>query len=159
MSQRLNYNALAPDGAKALYGVLKYVAQCGLPADLVDLIYLRTSQINGCAFCIDMHSRDLIVQGMAVEKLLLVPVWREAGELFNLRERAALALTESVTTVATTGVPDSEYYAAAHIFTEKELVDLTIAIGLMNVYNRLSITFRAVPAAVNSGTESEHVAN
>jgi AhpD family alkylhydroperoxidase len=108
------------------------------------------SQINGCAYCIDMHSRDLLKSGIAVDKLLLVPVWREAGEVFSIRERAALAWAESVTGVAQTGVPDADYEAAAAEFNDKELADLTYAIGLMNAFNRLGISFRTPPAAAKA---------
>lgn len=148
MTQRLDYNAASAQGMKALGGVYGYVIQSGLPAALVDLVYLRVSQINGCAFCIDMHSRDLLKGGAAVEKLVLVPAWREAGALFSAREQAALAWAESVTRVAETGVPDADYAAASAVFAPKELADLTIAIGLMNAYNRMAISFRAVPEAV-----------
>jgi AhpD family alkylhydroperoxidase len=108
------------------------------------------SQINGCAYCLDMHTRDLLKAGATVEKLALVPAWREAGALFDARERAALAWAESVTEVAWTGVPDRDFEAATEIFGEKELVDLTIAIGLMNAYNRLAISFRNPPAAARA---------
>lgn len=108
----------------------------------------QVSQINGCAYCVDMHSRDLLKSGLAVDKLVLLPVWREAGELFSKRERAALAFAETVTRVAETNVPDADFEAAAAEFSGKELVDLTYAIGLMNAFNRLAITFRATPAAV-----------
>jgi alkylhydroperoxidase family enzyme len=94
-----------------------------------------------------MHSRDLLKSGMAVEKLVLVPVWREAGDVFNTRERAALAWAETVTRVAATGVPDADYAAAAAEFSDKELADLTYAIGLMNAFNRFGISFRSTPAA------------
>ena len=114
---------------------------------LVDLVYLRVSQVNGCAFCIDMHSRDLLKEGVTIDKLVLVPGWREGGALFSATERAALAWAETVTRVAETGVPDAEYEAAASVFDQKQLADLTIAIGLMNAYNRMAISFRAVPAA------------
>lgn len=147
MSSRLNYNALAPAGLKALGTVYGYVAQSALSPVLVDLVYLRVSQINNCAFCLDMHTRDLLKQGQPVEKLALVQAWREAGELFDLRERAALGWAESVTRVAETGVPDAHYEAARHVFEERELVDLTIAIGLMNTYNRMAISFRNIPQA------------
>ena len=147
MTQRLDYNAATPAGMKALGGVYGYVVQCGLPAALVDLVYLRVSLINGCAYCIDMHSRDLLKGGLSVEKLVLVPAWREAGALFSVRERAALAWAETVTKVAKTAVPDAEFEAVSAQFSEKELADLTIAIGLMNAYNRLAISFRAVPEA------------
>lgn len=146
MTQRLNYNAIAPEGVKSLFGVYSYVAQSGLPATLIELSYLRTSQINGCAFCIDMHAKELIKKGVTVEKLMLVQAWREAGELFDAQEQAALALVESVTNVAVAGVPNGDYDAVASIFTNKEIVDLTLAISLMNAYNRLSITFRNTPA-------------
>ena len=147
MTQRLNYTTIAPSGVKALGGVYGYILQCGLPTSLVNLVYLRTSQINGCAYCIDMHSRDLTKGGLAIEKLVLVQAWREAGGLFDPRERAALAWAETVTRVADTTVPDAEYEAASAVFSEKELTDLTIAIGLMNTYNRLAIGFRIPPVA------------
>jgi AhpD family alkylhydroperoxidase len=147
MIPRLNYATIAPAGAKALGGVHGYVARSGLPGPLVNLVYLRVSQINGCAFCIDMHSRDLIKEGLTIEKLVLVQAWRDAGGMFDARERAALAWAEIVTRVADTTVPDAEFQSASAVFTEKELVDLTIAIGLMNAYNRLGIGFRIPPAA------------
>ena len=147
MTQRLNYTTIAPLGVKALGGVHAYVTQSNLPAQLVDLVYLRVSQINGCAYCIDTHSRDLLTGGLAVEKLVLVPAWREAGSLFGSRERAALAWAETVTRVADTAVPDGEFKSASAAFSEKELADLTIAIGLMNAYNRLAIGFRNPPKA------------
>jgi AhpD family alkylhydroperoxidase len=147
VTQRLDYNAAAPAGMKALGGIHGYVGHSGLPATLVDLVYLRVSLINGCAYCIDMHSRDLLRRGMAVEKLVLVPVWREAGDLFSERERAALAWAETVTRVAETAVPDADYRDAAAAFPDKELVDLTIAIALMNAYNRMAVSFRAPPSA------------
>jgi len=150
MTRRLDYSHAAPEGIKALGGVHGYIAQSGLPKDLVDLVYLRVSQVNGCAYCIDMHSRDLLKGGVAVEKLVLVPAWREAGGLFSGRERAALRWAETVTRVADTEVPADEFEAASNYFSEKELVDLTIAIGLMNAYNRLAISFRAVPEAAKS---------
>jgi AhpD family alkylhydroperoxidase len=148
MSQRLDYAQIAPAGVKALGGVYGYVMQSGLPAALVDLVYLRVSQINNCAYCLDMHTRDLLKKGQKVEKLALVQAWAEAGKLFDDRERAALAWAEMVTRVAETGVPDEAYRAARAIFEERELVDLTIAIGLMNAYNRMAISFRNTPRAV-----------
>ena len=147
MTQRLNYTEVAPAGLKALGGVYGYVTQSGLPGPLVNLVYLRVSQINGCAYCIDLHSRDLLKEGLAVEKLVLVQAWREAGPLFDERERAALAWSETVTRVADTTVPEDEYDAAHAVFDDKELVDLTLAVGLMNMYNRLAISFRAPPRA------------
>jgi AhpD family alkylhydroperoxidase len=122
--------------------------QSDLSPVLVDLVYLRVSQINNCAYCLDMHTRDLLGKGVKVEKLALVQAWREAGNLFDERERAALAWAESVTLVAQTGVPDSAFEAARAVFSERELVDLTIAVGIMNTYNRMAISFRNTPQAV-----------
>lgn len=150
MINRINYAKVSPEGFKALGGVYVSVQKSGLPKELVDLVYLRVSQINGCAYCIDMHTRDLLKSGIAVEKLVLVPVWRDAGGLFSTRERVALAWAETITRVAETGVPDADYEATAAEFSEKELADLTYAIGLMNVFNRLGITFRTPPAAAKA---------
>jgi AhpD family alkylhydroperoxidase len=151
MSQRLDYTQIAPAGVKALGGVYGYVTQSTLSPVLVDLVYLRISQINNCAYCLDMHTRDLLKKGEKIEKLALVQAWAEGGTLFDARERAALAWAETVTRVADTGVPDEAYQAARAVFEERELVDLTIAIGLMNVYNRMAISFRNTPQAVKAG--------
>lgn len=147
MSNRIDYAKASPEGYKAFGGVHTYIQKSGLPKELIDLVYLRVSQINGCAYCIDMHSRDLLKQGVTVDKIVLVPVWHEAGEVFSTRERRALAWAETVTRVAETDVPDADYEAAAAEFSNKELADLTYAIGLMNAFNRLGVTFRMTPAA------------
>ncbi|WP_454811965.1 carboxymuconolactone decarboxylase family protein [Labrys neptuniae] len=149
MAPRLDYNAAAPAGMKALGGVYGYVSQ-SLPRMLVNLVYLKISLINGCAYCIDMHSRDLTKDGLPQEKLVLVPVWHEAGDLFSQQEKAALRWAETVTRVAETAVPEAEFEAVRAVFSEKEVADLTIAIGLMNTYNRLAISFRNTPAAVKA---------
>lgn len=148
MSERLDYTKASPGGVSAFGSVYSYIMQSGLDGVLVDLIYLRVSQINGCAYCLDMHTRDLVKKGVTVEKLALVQTWREGGSLFNDREKAALAWAETVTQVAKTGVPDEAFQAVASVFSEKELADLTMAIGLMNAYNRLAISFRKTPEAV-----------
>src|SRR6195952_135467 len=148
MTQRLDYASASPEGYKAFGGVYVTLQKSGLPKALIDLVYLRVSQINGCAFCIDMHSRDLLKSGLGVDKLVLVPVWRDAGGMFSPRERIALAWAETVTRVAETGAPDEDYEAAAAEFSDKELADLTYAIGLMNAFNRFGVAFRSTPAAV-----------
>ena len=150
MTHRIDYAKASPDGYKAFGAVYVSLLKCGLPQELVNLVYLRVSQINGCAYCIDMHSRDLLKQGLAVDKLVLVPVWHDAGAIFSARERAALAWAEAVTRVAETGIPDADYEAATVEFGEKELADLTYAIGLMNAFNRFGIAFRTTPAAVGA---------
>lgn len=152
MSQRMNYNAVSPAGMKALGTVYGYVRQSGLPARLIDLVYLRVSQINGCAYCIDSHSRDLLKDGMPVEHLVLVAAWPEAGNIFDAQEKAALAWAEAVTHLGDKGVSDTAYEAASTAFNDKQLADLTIAISLMNAYNRMAISFRATPLAVVQAT-------
>jgi AhpD family alkylhydroperoxidase len=145
MNNRIDYAKASPEGYKAFGGVYVTLQNSGLSKELVDLVYLRVSQINGCAFCIDMHTRDLVKLGVTVNKLALVSVWREAGEAFSNRERIALAWAETVTRVAETRVPDTDYEAAAAEFSDKELADLTYAIGLMNAFNRLGVAFRTPP--------------
>ena len=148
MSQRLDYAKAAPEGVKALGSVHAYVARSRLSPVLIDLVYLRVSQINNCAYCLDSHLRDLVKKGQELGKLALVQAWAEAGTLFDERERAALAWAETVTRVAETGVPDAAYQAARTVFDEREIADLTIAISLMNAYNRMAISFRKTPQAV-----------
>lgn len=147
---RINYAAASPEGFKAFGGVYLTVQKCGLEKSLVDLVYLRVSQINGCAFCIDMHSRDLLKAELPVEKLVLVPVWQDTGNVFTKRERAALAWAETVTRTPQTGIPDADYEAAAAEFSAKELADLTYAIALMNAFNRFGVAFRSIPAAAKA---------
>lgn len=149
---RLDYTKASPGGVKAFGSVYGYIMQSGLEDVLVELVYLRVSQINGCAYCLDMHTRDLSKKGVTVQKLALVQAWQEAGDLFSDREQAALAWAESVTRVADTHVPDEAFEAAAAVFSEKEHADLTMAIGLMNAFNRLAISFRRAP-------EGAHAAN
>lgn len=147
MTQRIDYAKASPEGYKAFGAVYSTLLKGSLPKELIDLVYLRVSQINGCAFCIDMHSRDLLKSGLSVEKLVLVPVWHEAGAVFTVRERVALSWAESVTRVSETGVPDEQYAEAIAEFSEQELTDLTYAVSLMNAFNRFGVAFRATPAA------------
>ena len=147
MTRRIDYIKASPAGYKAFGGVYVHLQSSGLSQELIYLIYLRVSQVNGCAYCIDMHSRDLLKLGLSVDKLVLVPVWRDAVAMFSTREQIALAWAETVTRVAETNIPDSDYEVAAAEFDSKELADLTYAISLMNVFNRLSIAFRTPPSA------------
>jgi AhpD family alkylhydroperoxidase len=144
MTQRLQYQTLAADGMKALGGVHGYLSKSGLPADLLNLVFLRASQINGCSYCIDLHSRDLLKAGVPVAKLMLVSVWREAG-VFSEQEQAALGWTEALTLLAQTGAPDADFAAARAAFSDKDLADLSIAIGLINAYTRIAVGFRRGP--------------
>ena len=145
---RINWMEAAPQGAKALGGTHHYITTAtNLPSQLIDLVFLRVSQINGCAHCIDIHARDLMKGGMAVDKVMLVPVWDEASYLFSNQEQAALAWAEEVTRVSETHASEEAYAAASAVFEPKDLVDLTIAIATMNAFNRLGISFRLPPAA------------
>jgi AhpD family alkylhydroperoxidase len=145
--QRLDYGKVVPEAMKALAAVHTYVAKSGLPRDLIDLVYLRVSLINGCAYCIDLHTRDLLKGGMKIEKIALVPVYWEATSFFTEQERAALAWAESLTLVSETKAPDDVYNAVAKQFDQKQLADLTVAISLINAYNRLAIGFRREPGS------------
>lgn len=139
---------VSPEGAKAVGALHHFTTQgTGLPSLLTHLVFLRVSQINGCAHCIDIHTRDLLAEGMSVEKLVLVPVWHEALYLFSQQERAALAWTEEVTRVSETHPTDEAYAAALAEFGEKDLVDLTLTIATMNAINRMGISFRMKPRA------------
>jgi AhpD family alkylhydroperoxidase len=153
MTQRLDPGHVMLDAMRALGGVRAYVAQSGLDPALADLVYLRVSQINGCAYCIDSHSRDLLKGGMSVDKLVLIAAWREGGALFDTREQAALAWAECLTRIgATQDAPEADWQALRTVFDEKEAGDLTVAIALMNAYNRLGVGLRLTPAAARPTT-------
>ena len=144
MQQRLEANKVAPDGYKAMSALQAYVTSCGLEASLLELVKIRASQINGCAFCIAMHTKDARKLGESDERMHLLNAWEEAP-VFSPRERAALAWTEAVTLVTDGHVPDAVYEEARKHFSEKELVDLTYAVMAINAWNRLAIAFRKQP--------------
>jgi AhpD family alkylhydroperoxidase len=148
VSNRIDYAKASPEGYRAFANTYATLRKCGLPKTLIDLVYLRVSQINGCAYCIDMHSRDLLESSLTADKLVLIPVWDRAGGVFSSRERVALAWAETVTLADETGVSDADYAAATAEFSDKELADLTYAIGLMNAFNRFGIAFRTPPGPV-----------
>src|SRR5512135_3745388 len=141
---RLDYKSIAPEGFKALSGLETYVKHCGLERALLELVRLRASQLNGCAYCIDMHTKDARAEGEAEQRLYALSAWRETP-FYSDRERAALAWTEAVTLVNRDHVPDDVYQEARCHFSEKEIVDLTLAVIAINSWNRLAISFRAVP--------------
>jgi AhpD family alkylhydroperoxidase len=141
---RLNYKEAAPDGYKAFARVHQYVAQSGLEPALVHLVYLRVSQINGCAYCVDLHWRDALAEGVSPRKVNAVAAWEEAP-FFSPRERAAFTWAESLTRLAETKAPDADYERAREHFADKELADLTYAVALMNALNRLGVGFRRAP--------------
>jgi AhpD family alkylhydroperoxidase len=141
---------------QALGAVYVNVARSDLPLPLVDLVYLRISQINGCACCISKRMRDVPKHGTPVEKLMLVSAWREAGDRFSERERAALRLPKRVTRIDRTSAPDDATAAAAARFSDKEPVDLAVAIGLMNTYNRIAIGMHRPPIPGTAEDEKAH---
>ena len=142
MSTRIDYAKAAPAASRAMYGLERYVHGCGLEASLLELVKMRTSQINGCAFCLDMHSKDARAAGETEQRLYLLNAWRETT-FFTDRERAALAWTESLTLVSENHVPDGVYQEARQHFSEEELVNLSLAVVAINGWNRLAIAFRS----------------
>ncbi|HEX8727684.1 MAG TPA: carboxymuconolactone decarboxylase family protein [Ktedonobacterales bacterium] len=146
MKPRIEYRKAAPGAIEAMSGLERYLAGCGLEPSLLDLIKLRASQINGCAYCIDMHSKDARAAGESEQRLYALSAWRETP-FYSERERAALAWTEAVTLVADGHVPDEVYDLARQQFGETDLVNLTLAVVAINGWNRLAISFRAVPGA------------
>ncbi|WP_337176762.1 carboxymuconolactone decarboxylase family protein [Paludisphaera sp.] len=142
MNERIAYGKVAPDGLKAMLGLEGYARKSGLESSLLELVKTRASQINGCAFCIDMHTKDARAHGETEQRLYGLNAWRETP-FYTDRERAALAWTEAVTLVADGHVPDEAYEQARQHFEEKELVDLTFAIVAINGWNRLAVAFRA----------------
>jgi AhpD family alkylhydroperoxidase len=144
MDARLTMGKVAPDAYKAMRGFSEYTATTGLPPALLELVEIRASQINGCAFCLQMHSKLAREKGVSEAKLTLLPAWREAP-VYDARERAALAWTEAVTLVAADHVPDDVYQAARAEFSEEELVKLTMVVTIINSWNRLMVAFRVPP--------------
>jgi AhpD family alkylhydroperoxidase len=145
VEQRLDYPKLAPEATRAMYALGSYLAGCGLEHGLLELVKIRASQINGCAFCIDMHTKDARAAGETEQRIYALNAWRETP-FFTDRERAALAWTEGVTRIGG-GVPDDRYAEARGQFSEKELVDLTWAVAAINAWNRVAISFRSVPGS------------
>ncbi len=142
MKSRLNYGQSAPGALQAMLGLEGYVRQSGLEPKLLELVRMRASQINACGYCLDMHSKDARAEGESEQRLYCLPAWREAP-FYSERERAALAWTEALTLISQNDVPDELYESVREQFSEKELVDLSLAIVAINGWNRLAIPFRA----------------
>ena len=151
MKARLNYAKVAPGVYDAMDALDQYLSKCGLEESLLHLVRLRASQVNGCAFCLDMHWKDLRAIGESEQRLYSLDAWRECF-CYSDRERAALAWTEAVTLVADGHVPDAVYEQARAHFGEKELSDLTLAVATINAWNRLSIAARLVPGKYQPAT-------
>jgi AhpD family alkylhydroperoxidase len=138
---RIDKSQVPPQAFQAMFGLEKYVHSSGLERPLVELVKMRASQINGCAYCLDMHWKDARAAGEAEQRLYMLDAWRESPG-YTMRERAALAWTEAVTLVSQTHVPDDVYESVRQHFDDKELVDLTMAIVAINGWNRLNVAFR-----------------
>ncbi len=151
MEPRIDPQKVSPGAYKAMYGLETFVRQSGLEPSLLDLVKMRASQINGCAYCIDMHSKDARAQGETEQRLYALDAWRETP-FYSERERAALAWTEAVTLISHRHVPDEIYNHVREHFTEEELVSLTMAIVAINGWNRLAIAFRAAPGTYQPAT-------
>src|SRR5215510_15399959 len=143
MQTRLNYLKAAPETIKAAQALEAHLAKSGLEQSLYHLVKTRASQINGCAYCIHMHSRDARKHGETEQRLYLLSAWRESP-LYTARERAALAWTDALTLIAQTHAPDADFEEVRQHFTDKELVNLTLLIGAINAWNRLAIGFRNI---------------
>ncbi|MCJ8206312.1 carboxymuconolactone decarboxylase family protein [Pseudomonas sp. RGM2987] len=146
MQPRIDFYTASPDALKAMLALETAVSKLGLEKSLLELVKLRSSQINGCAFCIDMHTADARKDGETERRLYAVTAWREAP-FFTGRERAALAWTEALTRLSDTHAPDADYELLNQHFTPKEMVDLTVAINVINGWNRLAVGFRKMPEA------------
>jgi AhpD family alkylhydroperoxidase len=144
MSERIAYSKVTPEGYRAMAGLERYVRESGLEPSLLELVKLRASQINGCAYCIDMHWKDARARGESEQRLYGLMAWRESP-YYTERERAALAWTEAVTLIADNHVPDDLYEEVRQYFNETELVNLTLALVAINGWNRLAISFRTEP--------------
>ena len=148
MSQRLNYFEQSPELSKKVFELSQAVTNSSLGNTLIDLVNIRASQINGCAFCLDMHSKEAKIHGEQELRLYHVSIWRESP-LFSEKERAALEWTEAVTSLSAHGVSDEMYDRVRAQFSEQEISDLTFAIGVINLWNRLNISFRTIPGSAD----------
>ena len=153
MEARMNYARVAPGVYKAMSGLEAYVAECALEASLKELVKMRASQINGCAYCIDMHSLDARAQGETEQRLYALSAWQETP-FFTERERAALLWTEKLTLISLDHVPDEVYEQVRSHFTDEELANLTLVIATINAWNRLAISFRSVPGRYKPAKQS-----
>jgi len=154
MQARIDYPQVEPEAFNTMLGLRKYVMKSGIERSLIDLIVLRASQINHCAFCIDMHFKDARASGETEQRLYSLEVWRETG-FYSDRERAGLAWTEAVTLLTEGYVPDEVYEQVQEQFTETELVSLTMAVIEINGWNRLNVSFRTVPGQYQSQRQPE----
>jgi AhpD family alkylhydroperoxidase len=155
MTQRINLMQQDHSLFKPMFGLGSYLAKCSIEKPLLDLVYFRVSQVNGCCYCLDMHAKDLRAEGESEQRLYLLNAWREAP-FYTDRERAALAWAESVTKITNGDVPDEIYNEAISQFDERELMDLTLAVNAINFWNRFNIAFRTPGGSYKVGAHAEY---
>ena len=155
MNPRLNYSKAAPGVYQAMMHLSEYAHNCGLEPSLILLVEIRASQINGCAYCLDMHTQDARASGESEQRLYLIPAWREAP-FYSERERAALEWTEAITLVANDHIPDEVFERVRPHFSDEELANLTMAINVINSWNRLNVAFRTPAGIYHRPQEAAH---
>jgi AhpD family alkylhydroperoxidase len=155
MDARLRYAIAAPEARKAMFQLQEYINNSGLEKSLLHLVDMRASQINGCAFCLDMHAKDARAAGESEQRLYMLSAWREAP-FYSERERAALEWTEAVTLVADNHIPDEVYERVRPHFTDEELTNLTLAICVINSWNRLNVAFRTPAGSYRPAQAAAH---
>lgn len=155
MEARINFFEKGQSAIRAMYGLTTYLAKSSIEQSLLDLIYFRVSQINGCAFCLDMHSKDLRAKGESEQRLYTLDAWRDTP-FFTDRERAALTWAEALTKLKDNSVSDEIFKQASSQFSEEELIDLTVAVNTINSYNRINIAFRPLVGTYKVGDFGKH---
>ncbi|MCM5527880.1 carboxymuconolactone decarboxylase family protein [Parasegetibacter sp. NRK P23] len=140
MQKRFNMKAVAPNALKAMIGLETYLSQCAISKTTRELIKIRASQINGCAFCINMHTRDAIKNGETQQRIFLLNAWREAGNIFTEEEKVVLAITEEITLIHEHGLSDETYTSALRFFDETQIADMIMAVVTINLWNRIVLS-------------------
>jgi AhpD family alkylhydroperoxidase len=142
MQARLDYSKAAPDAYRAVYALERFVQESGLPKRLIHLVKLRASQINGCSYCVDMHTKEARKDGLGEQRIALISAWHESP-IYTAEERAVLGWTEALTNLAQTRAPDADFAPLREHFSDEQIVKLTVAISTINVWNRIAVGFRA----------------
>lgn len=140
MQKRFNIKAVAPNALKAMIGLETYLSQCSISRTTKELIKIRASQINGCAFCINIHTQDAIKNGEAAQRIFLLTAWREAAGIFTAEEKAVLAITEEITLIHQAGLSDDTYANALQFFSKAQIVDVIMAVVTINLWNRIVLS-------------------
>lgn len=140
MKNRFNINVTEPEAYKALFGLEAYLAKTEVPKTLKELVKIRASQINNCAYCIDMHSKDAIKQGESIQRILLISAWKECTSFFSENEQIVLSMTEEITLIHQNGLSEETYQKAKEVFTEKQIAQIIMVIATINIWNRIAVS-------------------